>query len=214
VEERNLRYRINKKIKIFMQTELPLLKDRGFAAAVSSDAAAISGGSSSTGERSLVGRGAANPEEEIHEISKKIQENSAGSGNSVPHSSRMGEEKGSSNPRVLSDMGLAIPRPTRLGDPRSFSSLVSASRISVPMSFGISKLLGPLQHGCNAAAALRLCSSNKRSFLRSLHLMYRCCAFVNCLVPLMKACSVGLRRFKLVEVKDMSPTDNWTELFL
>jgi hypothetical protein len=25
-----------------------------------------------------------------------------------------------SNPRVLSDMGLAIPRPTRLGDPRSF----------------------------------------------------------------------------------------------
>jgi hypothetical protein len=24
-----------------------------------------------------------------------------------------------SNPRVLSDMGLAIPRPTRLGDPRS-----------------------------------------------------------------------------------------------
>jgi hypothetical protein len=24
-----------------------------------------------------------------------------------------------SNPRVLSNMGLAIPRPTRLGDPRS-----------------------------------------------------------------------------------------------
>ena len=31
---------------------------------------------------------------------------------------------GISNPRVLSDMGLAIPRPTRLGDPRSnFTSL-------------------------------------------------------------------------------------------
>ncbi len=26
---------------------------------------------------------------------------------------------GTLNPRVLSDMGLAIPRPTRLGDPRS-----------------------------------------------------------------------------------------------
>ena len=36
---------------------------------------------------------------------------SAGSGNFVPFI-------GSSNPRVLSDMGLAIPRPTRLGDPR------------------------------------------------------------------------------------------------
>ena len=28
-----------------------------------------------------------------------------------------------SNPRVLSDMGLAIPRPTRLDDPRPFISL-------------------------------------------------------------------------------------------
>jgi hypothetical protein len=40
------------------------------------------------------------------------KERSAGSGNFVPF-------LGSSNPRVLSDMGLAIPRPTRLGDPRS-----------------------------------------------------------------------------------------------
>ena len=30
-----------------------------------------------------------------------------------------GGEGNISNPRVLSDMGLAIPRPTRLGDPRS-----------------------------------------------------------------------------------------------
>ncbi len=30
-----------------------------------------------------------------------------------------GREGNISNPRVLSDMGLAIPRPTRLGDPRS-----------------------------------------------------------------------------------------------
>src|SRR5215210_6668578 len=63
--QRDLRYRINKKLKVFMQTELPLLKDRGFAAALGNDAAAISGGCSSscrTGERSLVGRGIANPE--------------------------------------------------------------------------------------------------------------------------------------------------------
>ncbi|HZB00261.1 MAG TPA: hypothetical protein VE308_04480 [Nitrososphaera sp.] len=43
--ERDLRYRINKKVRIFMQTELPLLKDRGFAAALGNDAAAISSGS-------------------------------------------------------------------------------------------------------------------------------------------------------------------------
>jgi hypothetical protein len=53
--ERDLRYRINKKIRAFMQTELPLLKDRGFAAAVDNDAAAISSGGS-VGERRLVGR--------------------------------------------------------------------------------------------------------------------------------------------------------------
>jgi hypothetical protein len=43
---------------------------------------------------------------------RNYNKNSAGSGNFVPFT-------GSSNPRVLSDMGLAIPRPTRLGDPRS-----------------------------------------------------------------------------------------------
>jgi hypothetical protein len=42
--ERDLRYRINKKVRIFMHTELPLLKDRGFAAALGKDAAAISSG--------------------------------------------------------------------------------------------------------------------------------------------------------------------------
>ena len=54
---------------------------------------------------------------------------SAGSGTSAPiYPSPImgGEEIGISNPRVLSDMGLAIPRPTRLlpalaglGDPRN-----------------------------------------------------------------------------------------------
>src|ERR687891_1892083 len=41
--ERDLRYRINKKVRIFMHTELPLLKDRGFAAALRNDAAISSG---------------------------------------------------------------------------------------------------------------------------------------------------------------------------
>jgi hypothetical protein len=37
--ERDLRYRINRKLRIFMHTELPLLKNRGFAAALGNDAA-------------------------------------------------------------------------------------------------------------------------------------------------------------------------------
>src|ERR671918_3229650 len=41
--ERDLRYRINRKLRIFMHTELPLLKDRGFAAALGNDAAISSG---------------------------------------------------------------------------------------------------------------------------------------------------------------------------
>ena len=44
----------------------------------------------------------------------------AGSGTFVlGPSSQEGLSSDISNPRVLSDMGLAIPRPTRLGDPRS-----------------------------------------------------------------------------------------------
>ncbi len=42
--ERDLRYRINRKIRIFMQTELPLLRERGFAAALSNDAAVTNSG--------------------------------------------------------------------------------------------------------------------------------------------------------------------------
>src|SRR5215217_1770164 len=48
--ERDLRYRINKKVRIFLHTELPLLKERGFAAAIGN--AAISSGSSSIGHYS------------------------------------------------------------------------------------------------------------------------------------------------------------------
>ena len=52
---------------------------------------------------------------------------SAGSGNFVLSSCsdcpKQRSEDRISNPRVLSDMGLAIPRPTRLGDPRSSSGI-------------------------------------------------------------------------------------------
>lgn len=77
----------------------------------------------------------------------------AGSGTFVlGPSSQEGLSSDISNPRVLSDMGLAIPRPTRLlpaltaglGDPRnSIKSLVSCIRLSLPCIRG--KLFGPLQ---------------------------------------------------------------------
>ena len=51
-------------------------------------------------------------------------EKGAGSGNFAFPSRREAREDNISNPRVLSDMGLAIPRPTRLGDPRSVESRV------------------------------------------------------------------------------------------
>jgi hypothetical protein len=73
------------------------------------------------GSPSLVGRGIAVSENMKEE--KIVNMRSAGSGIIVPSPS----SDGSSNPRVLSDMGLAIPRPTRfppaslagLGDPRT-----------------------------------------------------------------------------------------------
>jgi hypothetical protein len=77
--ERDLRYRINKKIRIFMHTELPLLKDRGFAAALGNDDDdAISSGGNGTEEHSLVGRGIANPEDEIDEIQGKYKREKRG----------------------------------------------------------------------------------------------------------------------------------------
>ena len=59
---------------------------------------------------------------------------------------------------------------------------------------GNGKLLAPLQRGCNAAAALQLCSFRSFNFFLSRHLIYRCCAFVNCLVPFKNCCSVELRK--------------------
>src|SRR5215211_123827 len=66
----------------------------------------------------------------------KTKEKSAGSGMLVLPSPPQRGEGNISNPRVLSDMGLAIPRPTRLGDPRSSSLLLRTSRISVALGVG------------------------------------------------------------------------------
>ena len=113
---------------------------------------------------------------------------SAGSGTLASPSQSEIREGNISNPRVLSDMGLAIPRPTRLlpalaglGDPRN-SLLLSVSRISVALlncCVNDGKLFGPLQRSCNNAAALRLCSSSRRSLRFNLQRIYRCWDFVN-----------------------------------
>jgi hypothetical protein len=42
--ERDLRYRINRRIRFFVQTELPLLEERGFATALGHDAAFTNSG--------------------------------------------------------------------------------------------------------------------------------------------------------------------------
>ncbi len=81
--ERDLRYRINRKIKIFMQTELPLLKEKGFAAALGNDAAAISSGGNGTEEHRLVGRGIANPKLKSNKVVSDKNNKGAGSGNIV-----------------------------------------------------------------------------------------------------------------------------------
>jgi hypothetical protein len=84
-----------------------------------------------------------------HQNDGKI--NSAGSGTFVlGPSSQEGLSSDISNPRVLSDMGLAIPRPTRLppvlttaglGDPRN-SSTVLESIISVAV-YGSGAVVAP-----------------------------------------------------------------------
>jgi hypothetical protein len=50
-------------------------------------------------------------QKKYRKFQEKAKEDSAGSGNFVPFppSQERGEKKGISNPRVLSDMGLAIP---------------------------------------------------------------------------------------------------------
>jgi hypothetical protein len=113
-QERFMRHCINRKLQTFHKLEMPLLAKAGYVnpTDVSAHTNAVSAGTNALrGLQAAVGRGSANPSENIYDIQTYRERNGAGSGNFVPLS-------GISNPRVLSDMGLAIPRPTRLGDPR------------------------------------------------------------------------------------------------
>jgi hypothetical protein len=103
-QEYYIKSRLLKKIKTMCETELLLLEQKGYLAANSKNLAAFCKTSSLTDNVEI------------------INKSSAGSGIFVsPPLSEIpkdGREGNISNPRVLSDMGLAIPRPTRLGDPR------------------------------------------------------------------------------------------------
>jgi hypothetical protein len=128
----------------------------------------------------------------------------------VPPSPHQRGEGNISNPRVLSDMGLAIPRPTRLGDPRSepesnsvsvcasLSNIILTSLRCCPFLraalqlFAAALLLAamvptmkPLT--CNIVNSLL---TNSLTFLLSRHLRYRCWVLVNSLFPSKKSRSV------------------------
>jgi hypothetical protein len=120
--ERKIRYSINRKITTLTKLELPLLARRGFNVTIHCNSVTARSNARRGSAAAAVGCGVANPAGEVHYIR---EEDGAGSGTFVPPSSSI------SNPRVLSDMGLAIPRPTRLGDPRSSSFLLLETIISL-----------------------------------------------------------------------------------
>jgi hypothetical protein len=106
-------------IRFGRELELPLLVNTGYVdpTSVNANPNAVSVDTNASGleSPSLVGHGIANPEVKPNKVVSDNNDKGAGSGIIVPSPS----SDGNSNPRVLSDMGLAIPRPTRLGDPRS-----------------------------------------------------------------------------------------------
>jgi hypothetical protein len=120
--ERKIRYSINRKITTLTKLEIPLLASRGFNVTIHCNSVTTLSNAPRGSAAAAVGCGVANPAGEVHYIR---EEHGAGSGTFVPPSGSI------SNPRVLSDMGLAIPRPTRLGDPRSPSFLLLETIISL-----------------------------------------------------------------------------------
>ena len=123
-QKRYLKCRLSKKVNDFVNNELLLLQKKGYLLLPLSSVAASCNGNSDNGSRIAACRNA-----ELTNSNK----NGAGSGNSVPPSPhpQRGREGNISNPRVLSDMGLAIPRPTRLGDPRSVETETEPNSVSV-----------------------------------------------------------------------------------
>ena len=96
--ERKIRYSINRKITTLTKLELPLLASRGFNVTIHCNSVTTRS-NAPRGSAAAVGCGVANPAGEVHYIR---EEDGAGSGTFVPPSGSI------SNPRVLSDMGLAI----------------------------------------------------------------------------------------------------------
>ncbi len=113
-----------KKVNDFVNNELLLLQKKGYLLLPLSSVAASCNGNICNGSSI-----AACCNAELTNSNK----NGAGSGNFVPPSPhpQRGREGNISNPRVLSDMGLAIPRPTRLGDPRSVETETEPNSVCV-----------------------------------------------------------------------------------
>ncbi len=120
--ERKIRCSIKKKIETLTELEIPLLVDMGFSVTTRGNGVTIGGNASGLGEDSLVGHGIANPHLKSNNVISDTKDKGAGSGNFASKAPFSLSPLDISNPRVLSDMGLAIPRPTRLGDPRSVAS--------------------------------------------------------------------------------------------
>jgi hypothetical protein len=126
---RVIKSRLQKKIERFASEELPILIEKGFILSSMLPANVVT----EIRNRSVAKNCNSVEGEGSHDHNLHDNKSSAGSGNFVPFT-------GSSNPRVLSDMGLAIPRPTRLGDPRSvtrgsLSNIILTSLISLFFSF-------------------------------------------------------------------------------
>ena len=105
---RVIKSRLQKKIEHLASEELPLLIEKELILSSmfhANDVTEIRNRIVTKNCNTVEGEGS-------HGHTDNHSKNGAGSGTFVPFT-------GSSNPRVLSDMGLAIPRPTRLGDPRS-----------------------------------------------------------------------------------------------
>jgi hypothetical protein len=102
-------------------------------------------------------------QKKYRKFQEKAKEDSAGSGNFVPFppSQERGEKKGISNPRVLSDMGLAIPRPTRLGDPRSVCACLSNIILTSLYSCPLRTALHPPSAACEEAIKKMIESSER-----------------------------------------------------
>jgi hypothetical protein len=109
----------------------------------------------------------------------------AGSGTFVlGPSSQEGLSSDISNPRVLSDMGLAIPRPTRLGDPRSvcasLSNIILTSLLTIFSFSSLTKSTESLQNSVRYP-----CSTNNDSSslaVRSIFLLKSALYGINILI--------------------------------